>query len=367
MKFIVERDTIKTALNKALKGVEMNSTLSILTGVLITATEDQLILENTNMDVSLRQKVIANIEEPGQVVVPTKLLNDVIGHLGEGVVSFETDGSSINVTSGTSYFSINTFAPQDYPSFPEFSVDSTVELPASTLNDMVSRVVVAASADKNRAILNGILLNVTPDRIRLVTTDSVRLAVADAKIVSEVENFQVIVPSRSLRNALSLASDQRTITIASNQSQIIFMFGDVTYVTRRIEGNYPNYQKLIPTSYTTKIALKMNDLYESMQRVRTMTVNNSEVNFQIVADQGVLVITSKIPDQGRAREELPVEVDGEDMSISFNSRFIYDCLQKTDDDVMITFEAESAFKPGTFRTTGDIDFLYLVMPVRPNY
>jgi DNA polymerase-3 subunit beta len=367
MKFIVERDTLKTALNRALKGVEMNSTLSILTGILITAAEGKLVLENTNMDVSLRQSVIANVEEPGQTVMPTKLLNDIVSHLKEPTVLFESDGNTVDITCGNSYFNVNTFSPKDYPSFPQYSIDSTVELPAALLNEMVNKVVVAASTDKNRAILNGILLSVKPNQLRLVTTDSVRLAVAEAKVVSEVEDFQIIVPSRNLRNALSLASEEKTLTIACNQSQIIFLFGDLTYISRRIEGTYPNYQKLIPTSHASGIRLRINDLYESMQRVRTMTVSNSEITFQIAVEQSLLVITSKIPDQGRAREEIPVEAEGEDLSISFNSRFIYDCLQKAGDDDMITFEAESPFKPGIFKTTGEVNFLYLVMPVRPNY
>ena len=166
---------------------------------------------------------------------------------------------------------------------------------------------------------------------------------------------------------LSLASDQKTITVGTNQSQLIFLFGDVVYVTRRIEGNYPNYRKLIPSTHVSGVRMRMNDLYEAMQRIKAMTVNNSEVTLSVSAEQNLLVITTNIPDQGNAREEIPVDVDGDDITISFNSRFIYDFVQKADDDVMLTFEAESPIRPGIFRTRGDVDFLYLVMPVRPNY
>lgn len=367
MRFTIERDQLKNALSRALRGIDMNSTLPILSGVLITATETGLELENTNMDVSIRQHVIANVEEPGQTVVPTKLLNDIVGHLPEQAISFSLEGAVLNITCGKSFYSVNTLAPRDFPSFPEYTIDSMVELPSALLAEMVNRVAVAASTDRNRAILNGILVSVTKDSVRLATTDSVRLAVADAKIVSEVENFEVIAPARSLRNALSLASDQKTITVGTNQSQLVFLFGDVVYVSRRIEGTYPNYKKLIPTSHSSGARLRMNDLYDAMQRVKAMTISNTEIQFQIIADQGLLVITSNLPDQGNAREEIPVEVDGDDITIAFNSRFIYECLQKGDDDAMVTFEAESPYRPGIFRTKGDFDFLYLVMPVRPNY
>lgn len=369
MKFTVTQEVFKTALNRAVKGVEMNSTIPVLAGILIKAEDSQLILENTDLNVSLRQTVIANIEEPGQIVVPSKLLNDIIGHLEDGAVLFETDKKTVNITCGKSYFSINTFSVQDFPEFPSYSIDSTVELPVKLLNNMVDKVIVAASDDKSRAILNSILLTISSGKIRLVTTDLVRLAVAEAAVTSsyEVAEFSIIAPSKNLKTALSLASNEKTVTVGTNASQIIFSFGDVTYVTRRIEGNYPSYEKLIPRSSNTSMTVKMNDLYFAMQRVRTMTVNNSEITFQIDVNQGQLNITSRIPDQGRAREELAVDAQGDDLTISFNSRYIYDGLERGDDNESITFEADNPSKPGVFKTHSDIDFLYLVMPVRSAY
>lgn len=367
MRFTIDRDSLKAALDIAIKGLDMNSTLPILSGVLITAHEAALRIETTNMDISIRQHVIANVEEPGQVVVPAKLLSEIVGHLPDMAIGFNLDGSMLAVHCGKSSYNINTMSPQDFPSFPQYDIDSMVEVPTESLTAMVNRVAVAASNDKNRGILNGILVNITPEMVRFVTTDSVRLAVAESKMVSEVENFEVIAPAKTLRNVLSLASGNKTITIGTNSSQIIFLFGDVVYVTRRIEGTYPNYRKLIPSSYVTQVRIKTNDLYEAMQRIKAMTQSNSEICFTVDAAAGLLVITSNIPDQGNAREELPVEVDGDDMRIAFNSRFIYDCVQKADDDGFLTMECESPNKPGIFKMLGKIDFLYLVMPVRMNY
>lgn len=367
MKFVIEHDSLKNALSRALKGVEASSTLPLLSGILITATENKVVLENTNMDVSLRQSLIANIEEPGQAVVTARLLGDIVGHLPDQAISIQTKDNVLTLSSGKSLYHLNTFAARDYPAFPEYSLDQTVELPSSLLNTMVNRVAVASSTDKNRAILNGILLEVTANRLKLVTTDSVRLAVAEADIVSEVKDFQVIVPSRSLRNVLTLAAEEKTVTIGSNQSQVVFMFGEAVYISRRIEGVYPSYNKLIPTSHRCMVNMPVNEMYEAMQRVKAMTINNSEVTFQISAASNSMVITSRIPDQGNAREEVSVQVDGEDLAISFNSRFIYDCLQKTDNDVRITFKANDATHPGVFETDEGFHFLYLVMPVRPSF
>ena len=367
MQFIIDRDSLKAALDVAIKGMDMNSTLPILSGVLITATDAHLRLETTNMEVSIRQHVIANVERPGQTVVPCKLLAEIVGHLPDMAITFSLEGSMLSIRCGKSSYNINTLSPQDFPAFPQYDIDSMVEVPTESLNAMINRVAVAASNDKNRGILNGVLVNITPEMIRFVTTDSVRLAVTETKVVSEVENFEVIAPAKTLRNVLALAAGNKTITIGTNASQIVFLFGDVVYVTRRIEGTYPNYRKLIPNSYVTGVRIKTNDLYDAMQRVKAMTQTNSEVCFTVDSQQNLLIITSNLPDQGNAREELPVEVDGEDIKIAFNSRFIYDCVQKADDDSYITMECENPNKPGIFKTLGKIDFLYLVMPVRMNY
>ena len=367
MRFVIDRDSLKSALAISVKGMDVNSTLAILSGVLLTATEGCLQLENTNMEVSIQQRVIANVEEPGQTVVPYKLLGDIVGHLPDMAISFKTEGTTLSISCGSSFYSLNTLAPQDFPAFPEYSLESMVEVPVESLGEMIARVGVAASTDRNRSILNGVLVNVTPDMVRFVTTDSVRLAVAETKITSEVENFEVIVPAKAMRSVLSLAAGCKTITIGTNASQIVFLFGEVVYVTRRIEGTYPNYRKLIPTSHTTGVRIKSGTLYESMQRVKAMTATNSEICFHIDAGQNLMVITSNLPDQGNAREEIPCEVEGDDMVIAFNSRFIYDCVQKGDADDYLTFEAESPLRPGIFKSLGKVDFLYLVMPVRHNY
>ena len=114
--------------------------------------------------------------------------------------------------------------------------------------------------------------------------------------------------------------------------------------------------------------MKVNDLFEAMQRIKAMTVSNSEIRFQIDAAESLLIITSNLPDQGSAREEIPVEVEGDSQTIAFNSRFIYDCVQKAGDDDMMTFQMENPSKPGIFKMLGNkVDFLYLVMPVRMGY
>lgn len=368
MKFTIDRDALKGALANALKGMDASSAMPILSGILMTAQDGMIQFENTNMEVSIRQRCIANVEEPGQVVAPCKLLSDIVGRLPAMAIKFTTDGTQLGIQCGSSSYTIDTLPVCDFPNFPSYELDSTVEVPTDSLSEMVNRVAVAADTNRLNSILSGVLVSITNESVRFVTTDSVRLAVAEAPLVSEVDNFEIIAPAKSLRSVLSLASSAKTITIGTNHTQIVFMFGEVVYVSRRIEGTYPNYRKLIPASHATGVRVKMNALHEAMQRIKAMTIANSEVCFKVDVAGGLLTITSNLPGQGNAREELDVQADGEDITIAFNSRYIFDCLQKADAEAEVSFEAESPFRPGVFRSTsGKIDFLYLVMPVRPNF
>ena len=132
MRFTIDRDSLRGALSRAIKGLDMNSTLPILSGILITAMDGQLQLENTNMEVSIRQHVIANVEEPGRVVVAAKLLNDIVSHLPDAAIQFVTEGTSLKVTCAKSFYTLNTLAPQDFPEFPQYTIDSMIELPTAS-------------------------------------------------------------------------------------------------------------------------------------------------------------------------------------------------------------------------------------------
>ena len=365
MKFNVDRDTFKTSLDCITKGMDMNSTIPILSGVLITAVDSYLTLEASNTEVSIKLRVPSVIEEEGSMVIPCRLLADIINHLPSLAVQFVLEGNTCKISCGKSLYSINTFTPHDFPAFPNIIVDKEVEIPTVSLNEMISRVAVAASSDKNRGILNGVYVTINEDTICFVTTDSTRLAVAQAHIATDINDFSVIAPSKTLRSVLMLAQDSKTITIGLNESQIIFKFNDIIYISRRIDGIYPAYKKLIPTTCLTTARLKMNDLYEAMQRIKPMTITNSSVNLQIDTDLSQLVIISNVPDQGYAREEVPIEAEGESLSISFNSRFIFDFIQKNESDDDIIFECDDPFKPGVFKVFGKIDFLYLMMPTNP--
>ena len=365
MRFSVDRDAFKSSLDCITKGMDMNSTIPILSGVLITASETHLTLEASNTEVNIRLHVPSIVEEEGVMVVPCKLLADIVNHLPSRSIQCMLDGNVCKMSCEKSFYTINTFAPADFPTFPHYDVIKEVEIPTVSLIEMINRVAVAASADKNRGILNGVYVTINQDTVCFVTTDSTRLAVAQSHIATDVEEFNVIAPSKTLRNVLMLAQDSKAISIGVNDSQIIFKFNDVVYVSRRIEGTYPAYKKLIPATCLTTCRLKMNDLYEAMQRIKPMTIANSSINFQIDTELGQLIIISNVPDQGFAREEVPIEVEGENLSISFNSRFIFDFIQKTDSNDEIIFECDDTFKPGIFKTFSTIDFLYLMMPTNP--
>lgn len=367
MKFTANKESLNTAVSTALKGIAATSRLPILSGILLTAENGSLEFQSTNLEISIQDKIPALIEEPGQIVVSGKVFSQIIKALPDAAVNCELDGTTLHITCERSSFKLSTMDPKDFEDFPKYELERSIELPSEILLAMVNRVRKAASTDKNRAILNGILLSVENNTIRLVATDSYRLAVAESKVeTSTLEgNFELIIPSHVFYDALSLAAENEKVLIGETDNQIVFTFGNTVYVSRKIEGNFPNYKQLLPKETTTTVKLKAQALADALKRVSIMAASASPVKFSVNADDGSVTLFAKTPDQGGAQEVLPADVIGESMDIALNYHYVLDGIGTSygEDDV-IDLELQASLRPGIFKSYGKIDYLYLVMPVR---
>lgn len=369
MKFTANKESLLIAVTCALKGISGNSRLPILSGILLTAEEGFLELQSTDLEISIQHKIPALIEEPGKIVVPGKVFLNIIKDLPDAAVNCSLEPGGLKITCERSQFKLHTMDPKDFEDFPHYELQRSVELPVDVLATMVSKVAKAASSDKTRAVLNGILLSLENNTIRLVATDSYRLAVADSKVETSSidELFEIIVPSQVLKDVLSLPSPNGKIVLGETNNQIVFMSGNTVYVSRKIEGRFPNYRQLLPKETVTCVHMNALDLTQALRRVSIMAANASPVKFTVQADQNNITLYSTTPDQGGAEEYFPAEVEGESMEIAFNHRYVLDGFAdyKNEDDV-IDLELQSSLKPGIFKSYGTVDYLYLVMPVRMN-
>lgn len=366
MRFTVSQSSLAQALSVVQKGLATHSTIPVLAGILIHATEGTLELQTSDLDTSVRHKIAANVEEEGSTVISGRMLANIIKNLADAPVTFDDGDGSVSISCEKSSFHLNTLNPQDFPSFPEIAMERSVELPSSTLADMVEKVYKVTSHDTARPILSGILLTVEQNLVRLVATDSYRLVVCDTNVDTPelTETFEAIVPGAVFHDVTSLPQISDTIIIGVSANQVIFVFGNTTYVSRRIEGTYPNYRQLLPSSCKTTLHIKVADLAGALRRVSSIALSNSSVRLDVESDNQQLTISSTAPDQGDAREIVPATVEGEDNSICMNYRYVGDCVSALDDDEDVTLELQESMKPGVFKSYARINYLYLLMPVR---
>lgn len=366
MKFTVSQSALSEALATVMKGVAAASTLPILSGVLIRANDGVLEFQTSNYTIAIRHRVAALVEEPGETVVPCKMLSNITKTLPDAPVSFDAEGRQVDIACEKSSFRLNTLDAGDFPEFPTLALERSVELPANILSEMVSRVWRVTSTDKNRPVLNGVYMTVENNTVRLVATDSYRLAVCDTQVeTSSLEgSFELNVPADAFNDALSITGGQGQVMIGSTDTQVVFAAGNTTYVSRRIEGMYPNYKALLPANCATTVKIDVESFNAALKRVAVVAQNNSAVKFEISAETGTMLLSAVSNDQDVARETVDVEVEGDSGVIAFNYHYIFGCLNALAREKEITLELQSYTQAGVFKSYDKINYLYLVMPVR---
>jgi DNA polymerase-3 subunit beta len=369
MKLSIARGALLDSLGVVTKALSSRTTLPILSGVLMTASDGVVVLQATDLEISIRDSAQADVQEPGAVVVPGRLLADVVRKMPDVAIHMETasfDRVKVSCRSekaGEISFELRTLGAEDFPRFPEVSPDLSADVPAALAGSMVRQVSKAVSRDEARPILTGVLLIIDGDEIRMVATDSYRLAVRSSKLESPVaERVEVVVPGKALEEVPKIAGSSSVVTMGVASNQIVFTMGETTYVTRRIEGTFPNYRQLIPTDGETRMVVDRLELLEAVQRVSLLAQHNAPIRMK-VADN-TLTLSAVTQDVGEASEDLMVETSGQPLEIAFNHAFLLDGVTSSDDE-RLTFVASSPLKPGVFSSSDGGEYTYLIMPVRP--
>ena len=366
MKFTVSQSALARALSVVSKGVAGNTTIPILSGVCIHADNGTLEFQTTNLTISVRHRIAANVEEPGDVVISGRILSSIVKELPDSAISFDGGERTVSISCGSTSFRLNTLPAADFPEFPTYSLSNQVELPSELLSSMVDKVYRVTSKDLARPTLSGILLTVEQNVIRLVAIDSFRMAMCDSNTeTSGLESqFKAIVPGNVFHDVLSLPSITEKILIGTTDSQVVFSFGNTTYVSRKIEGKFPDYRTFMPSACVTSMTVDIATLNSALKRVAVVAANNTSVRLGIDPESATLDLSASSPDQGEARETVDVDATGNPMAIGFSFRFLFDCINAASGMETFTLELQSPTQPGVFKSYGKINYLYLLMPVR---
>ena len=311
-------------------------------------------MQTTDLERSIRYTVPALIEEEGSIVIPEKLLLDIVKQLPEAAVGFETQEGTVSVSCDKSSFVLKTLDPNGFPEFPVVDVDNRISVPFDTFCHMIKRVAKVVSKDQSRAVLTGVLISTSEQSLKMVATDSYRLAVSET---------EAIVSGAFLQEVASLPKIGDSIEIGLSENQVVLTYQSMVFINRRIEGNFPNYKQLIPATYVTKSYFATQDLITAVKRVGLVSSLSSPIKFDINEAAKNAIINTTSQDVGSAEEILPCEVDGESTQIAFNHQYVLDGLMSISTP-QVFLETQSPLKPGIFKAAGEDKFLYLVMPVR---
>jgi DNA polymerase-3 subunit beta len=363
MKFSVARTEFSDALGVTGRGLSARSTLPILSGVLISSEKDSVTLQSTDLEISVQTKLAARVEEQGRTVLPGRLLSDIVRSMPEAAITVTLERDLAIVSSETASFTLKTLPADDFPKFPTVAIEKRASIPSSVMTSVVRQVSRAVSRDETRAILTGVLLAVDGPILRMVATDSYRLAVREAEREGEADNIEVVVPGKALDEVTKLLGGVESVEMGVSENQIVFEFGDTIFITRRIEGTFPNYKALIPKERETVVTVPSEELVAAVKRVSIMAQHNTPLRLSVHAEDQTLSLSATTQDVGDASEDLMAKVEGPDMEIAFNHAFLMDGLSSiTAENTLI--ELVSPLKPGVFRPADDEEYLYLLMPVR---
>ena len=361
LKATCSRDELATSLGIVARGLSTRSAVQVLTGILLQPEDGKLLLGTTDMEVSLRAFVSGEIQGDGAVVVPGRLLTDLVRLLPDDAVSlsFDQGDGVLEVTSGRYSSKVNVFSAEDFPRLPAVDVPLHT-IPATALLGTIEKVARAASRDESRPVLTGILVRFDGDRLTMAATDSYRLSVKETMLGESGPELDAIIPARALQELSRLAVGGDVVTLGVHENHVVFGANDVWLTTRRIDGQFPNYKQLLPETFEVEVTTARQPLLEVIRRAGVMAQRNAPLRLQF--SEGELAVSAQTQDVGEARESLEIDYAGEPLEIGFNPDFLRDGLEAVGGET-VQLKLINPLRPGLLAAP-DEDFWYLIMPIR---
>jgi DNA polymerase-3 subunit beta len=362
LRITASKDELVSALGVVSRAVSTRTSVQILSGILLEAQGSELRLAATDMELSLRATLSAQIEGDGAIVLPGKTLVDIARLLPADEVSIEHKPaeSVVHVTSGSASYTLNTYNPEDFPRLPEIDAVQTFSVDRESLLETIGRVARAASRDESRPVLTGVLVSFTGGKLVMAATDSYRLAVKETELDGTVPELEAIVLSRALTELARIATSGETVEVGVHENQVRFAVDGAWLTTRRIDGQFPNYRQLLPEQFEHELTMPRAEVLEVVRRASVMIQRATPLQLRFA--DGELTVIARTHEVGESVESMPVGFTGETLEIGFNADFLRDGLESMDGDD-VRFKLISPLRPAVLQGEND-DFTYLVMPIR---
>ncbi len=366
MKLTIPRDEFVSKLSIVSRAVSTRAMTQALAGLLLTASDDGVLLSATDGEMGMRTKLDAEVAAPGSVLLPGRLLAELARSLAAPSVEIEARDAErdVEIRSGSSNFHLHVLPVEDFPKLPD-ETEQPLKIPARALAETIDLVANAASRDDMRPVLTGVLVTASGEEMTMVATDSYRLAVKRTALEGGVGGeLEANIPARALRELARVVPDgEGEVSVSLLPNQAVFRADSVLLNTTLIDGQFPNFRQLLPESYEHDVRLPRSEFLDVTRRVSQLAQRNAPLRLSF--SPGELKVSASTPDVGDAEEAMPAAFEGEPMEIGFNPEFLKDGIESVNgDEVMLRLI--SPLRPGLLQPVDNEDFRYLVMPIRLN-
>lgn len=365
MKFTCQQQTLMKALNTVSKAVSAKTTIPTLKGILIETASDSLVLTASDLDLSIRTRIEASVEEEGSAVVTAKLLSDIVRKLPNEELTLFDEGVNINIKTLSSEFKVICMPVEEFPEvYKKEDVNDTLVFNRELFMDMVRKTAFAASMDESKGVLTGILTEVSPDSISMVAIDGFRLAYVREEARGERDK-KFIVSARIMNDIRKIISDEDEecdVIVSFGAKKTTFSIGNTIVIIRLMEGEFLDYNNIIPKDSFTRAVIGREVLLKSIERASLLAREGKNNLIRMSIVNNLLTITSR-SDEGNVKEEIVIEKDGNDIEIGFNSKYVLDVLKAIDDEE-VQFNFKSGVDPAIVTSVNGDEYKYLILPVR---
>jgi DNA polymerase-3 subunit beta len=361
MKVKLSKDNLWSGIQTVQNVVSSKATLPILSNMLLETSTQNIRLNTTDLDIGISCEIPVDTIEEGSITIPAKRFSDIVRELPVGdILITAKKNNQIDIEGKKCRFKLNGLPKEEFPKFPEFKDTEVIQIEQTVFKEMLRMTSFAVSHEESRYVLNGILMEVRGNMIRMVATDGRRLAKMEKKLVAPViKDMSVIIPIKAVQEIYRNIKDEGILTLMAGTNQVLFDINGVLVATRIIEGEFPDYTQVIPDPISQKITVETQNLLSAIKRANLLaTPDFQAIKFEVFSDK--LVVSKITPDIGESREEIGIKYGGRELIVGFNPQFLIDVLKNINQE-KIDLELFGPDKAGIIRLE---EYLYLVLPMR---
>lgn len=367
MRFSCLSENLAKGLSIVSKAVSSKGSLPVLSHVLLKTEDGKVKLAATDLETGVVTWVGAKVEEEGAVTVPARLLSELVANLPPGKIEINTKKQGLTLRAPQVKSRLSGLAAEEFPPLPEVGGKTAFSLDPKVFPAAVSQVAFAAASDESRPVLTGVLLKGSGKNLSLVGVDGFRLAERKLNLSKDLaKDLSMVIPSRTLAEVARLAAHQENpvrVVLLPEENQILFELEDSRITSRLLEGQFPDYEKIIPPSFNTQAKLLTEDFLKAVRLASIFARDSASIVRLRLDSAGPLVLSANTAEVGENRTKVEARIEGEALEIAFNSKYLTDVLSNLQSEEVI-FEASGPLNPGVLKPSPATNYLHLIMPVR---